>query len=210
LPGYLKIKASDFSNCSATVVGYGHMGRHYVKALQALGVSQIRVCSRSEGPLSLLKGSAGVQTFSGGFQQFQPKPFSNELAIITTPTADLIPAALHLRELGFDKFLIEKPISLWSSKLAKFQETFMTKDDVDSHGQSPCHSAREVHHPMGGGQGGEQDLPPTLASVGFTPRERIDPEKFSTSLFTPKRDIFLCHSGRPFLAWVSSTRSGKL
>lgn len=124
----LKIKSTDFSSCSATVVGYGHMGKHYVKTLQALGVPQIRVCSRSAEPLRELKDSATVQTFSGGFQQFQAKPFSNELAIIAAPTADLIPAANHLRELGFRKFLIEKPISLWSSALTKFYETFVTKD----------------------------------------------------------------------------------
>ena len=49
------IEAADFGNCAVTVVGYGYMGREYVKAVRALGIRRIRVCSRSAEPMAELR-----------------------------------------------------------------------------------------------------------------------------------------------------------
>lgn len=117
------IASRDFSSCAATVVGYGNMGREYVKALQALGVRQIRVCSRSEGPLCQLKGT-GVATLAGGFQRFDGVAKQDELGIIATPTAYLIAAAERLASLGFRRLLIEKPVSLHSADIEQLASQF--------------------------------------------------------------------------------------
>lgn len=119
-----KIAAADFSDCRATVVGYGNMGKEFVLALQALKVGQITVCSLSAQSLLSLKEFENITVFDGGYQNFKRKPDQDELAIVATPTAHLIPAALHLRELGYRKFLIEKPVSLWSEELREFYEAF--------------------------------------------------------------------------------------
>jgi predicted dehydrogenase len=117
------ITAADFSGCAATVVGYGFMGKHYVKALRALGVGQVQVCSRPEGPLAELRGVPGVTTVPGGYQSFDTAALPGELGIVATPTADLVAAALHLAACGFRKILIEKPVSLWSTQIRQLDDS---------------------------------------------------------------------------------------
>jgi len=116
------IAASDFSASSVTVVGYGFMGKHYMQALQALGVGQIHVCSRSNEPLEQLNGMPGVTTTAGGYQALNRPAHSGELGIVATPTADLVSAAEHLADLGFRKILIEKPVSLWSTEIERLAD----------------------------------------------------------------------------------------
>lgn len=113
------IAAADFSGCSATVVGYGFTGKHYVKALQALGVGRIHVCSRSKGPLEELEGVLGVTTTAGGYRLLDTPSLSGELGIVATPTADLVEAAEYLAACGYRKILIEKPVSLWSTEIER-------------------------------------------------------------------------------------------
>lgn len=125
------IAAIDFSGCAATVIGYGNMGRQYVKALSALRVGRIRVCSRSEEPLRELKGAGGVTTIAGGFQQLDAKPLQGELGIVATPIADLVQASEHLVALGCKQILIEKPVSLRSSRILQLAEEF-EKERVDA------------------------------------------------------------------------------
>lgn len=121
------IRNETFSGHSATVIGYGNMGREYVKALQWLGVSQITVCSRSPGRLEELKNVKSMRLVSGGYQQLDARSKEEEIAIIAVPISELIPAALFLKELGFRKFLIEKPLSLYSKELEVFLEKFETR-----------------------------------------------------------------------------------
>lgn len=123
-----KIKETDFSADRVTVFGFGGMGKNYVAALQTLGVKEIRVCSQSKEKLLPLKGLKNVTTFSGGFESFFETPHKNELAIIAVPVDRLIPAALHLKKLGYQKFLIEKPISLYSKTLETFTADFSQPD----------------------------------------------------------------------------------
>lgn len=117
---------SDFSGAKVTVLGYGAMGKEYVKALQALKVKEILVCSRSEAPLKELQGFKGITVQSGGYENLKAKPQEKELVIIALPVADLIPASKFLKELGYKKFLIEKPVSLYSSELESFLHQFET------------------------------------------------------------------------------------
>lgn len=125
-----QIRAADFSDAAVTVVGYGHMGREYVKALRALKVGRIRVCSRSGAPLEILKGEKNISLCPGGYSRLETAADPSEPAILSTPTADLIPAARHLRGLGFKKFLIEKPIAFTSKEIESFASEFSADFDV--------------------------------------------------------------------------------
>lgn len=113
------------TNClshTVTVVGYGNMGKQYIKALQALEVARVRVISRSEASLVELHGVANISTHAGGFASFDTSPTNGEVGIIATPTADLVAAADHLVALGYRHLLIEKPISLFSAEIAQLAE----------------------------------------------------------------------------------------
>ncbi len=116
------IRAQSWSSCAVTVIGYGVMGAHYVNALRALGVSQIRVCSLSSQPLEALRRSGKVRVISGGFETFEGRSQPDELAIIATPTDRLVKAAGHLAMLGFRRLLIEKPVSLRSRAIEELAQ----------------------------------------------------------------------------------------
>ena len=118
------IAETDFSGCAAAIVGHGNMGRQYVEALRSLGVSQIRVCSRSEASLESLDQAPGITTKSGGYELLDWTPEPGELAIIATPTSELVPAAQHLASLGFRNILIEKPVSLYAAEIQELAQAF--------------------------------------------------------------------------------------
>lgn len=118
------VAATDWSGCAATVVGYGAIGQQYVQALQALGVRHIRVCSRSAAPLAALASVAGVERIAGGVAHWDGEPRRDELGIVATPPALLVPAAERLVALGFRRLLIEKPVALWSSTIARCASAF--------------------------------------------------------------------------------------
>lgn len=171
-----KLAATDFSRCLATVVGYGNMGREFVKALQALGVGQICVSSLSEESLLPLKDFENVTVVGGGYQRLKRKPGRDELAIIATPTAHLIPAAHHLRELGYRQFLIEKPISLWSTALKEFCKIFTHAQITVTSGynRAAYPSLLELKH-LAGQEGGI-----TSCNYNFTEfTNRIDPKNYT-------------------------------
>lgn len=109
------ILRESFSGAAVTLVGFGAMGREYFKTLKLLGVQHVRVVSRSK--------KEGV-TFSGGFENFRESPRENESVLLAVPIPELMPAAEHFRELGFKRFLIEKPLSLYSGEMARFLKTF--------------------------------------------------------------------------------------
>jgi len=112
----------DGSDCVATVIGYGTMGKQYVKALRALGVGRIRVCSRAAEPLAELHGVHGIETRAGGIEHCSQRAEVNEIGILATPTASLHAAAERLIALGFRHLLIEKPVSLWSREIETLAE----------------------------------------------------------------------------------------
>tara|TARA_B100000315_G_scaffold258428_1_gene310491 strand:- start:12751 stop:13800 length:1050 start_codon:yes stop_codon:yes gene_type:complete len=124
-----RITASDFSDREVTVIGYGSMGKEYVKALRALGVKRIRVCSRSKGSLPELYDKADVETVVGGIENLRCSPRSDELGIVCTPMESLVDVTNLLVSLGFRHLLIEKPISLYSSEIKQLAE-HMTRSEV--------------------------------------------------------------------------------
>jgi len=124
-----KIRSTDFTDCSATVLGFGAMGRHYLKALQSLELERIRVCSRSQDSLDSLADQPNIKTVAGEFRSLDFAPVTGELAIVATPIAQLIPAAKHMADLGFKNILIEKPASLWSNEIIKLDE-YLTQKGV--------------------------------------------------------------------------------
>lgn len=118
------LAGTDFSGCSATVVGYGKMGREYVKALRALKVRRIRVCSRSPERMRDLEGVEGISLFPGGYEKFLSSPVTpEEPAILAVPVADLCEAARRLARIGYRKMLIEKPVSLRSEEIEALEDT---------------------------------------------------------------------------------------
>lgn len=121
------ISETDYRDFSVTVVGYGYMGKEYVKALRALGVRKIRVCSRSAEPLLALQDVSDVEVVSGGYDKLYEAPLPYEWGIVATPLHDLIGAAKHLVTLGYKKLLIEKPISLFSNFVQDLHTDFQTK-----------------------------------------------------------------------------------
>ncbi|MBI2870530.1 MAG: hypothetical protein HYY14_02340 [Candidatus Omnitrophica bacterium] len=112
-----EISETDFSGCAATVIGYGHMGSQYVRALRALGVGHIRVISRSPGPLKELGTLKNVDTFSGGYEGMSAHARKDEVGVVAAPLSLLPGAVEKLVLLGFRRLLIEKPVALSSSEI---------------------------------------------------------------------------------------------
>lgn len=117
-----RLSSTDFSDCSVTVVGYGRMGQQFVKAMQVLGVQRICVCARSEKSLEGFTGRSGMTSVAGGFKNLHRKAGPSELAIVAVPIADLAAATMHLASLGFQRILVEKPVSLWSSEIERIAD----------------------------------------------------------------------------------------
>lgn len=122
-----RIRAADFFGSAATVVGYGNMGRQYVRALKQLGVSRIRVCSKLNEP-DELHSIAGVRTVTGGYQRLTEEALPGELAIIATPEKDLRGAASHMVSLGYRRMLIEKPVSLYAREIEQLASEMDARD----------------------------------------------------------------------------------
>ena len=118
------VAAADFSNCSATLIGWGRMGKQYAAALEALGVRRIRVVGRSDRTLEPLRSLSQVEVLAGGFEAFSASPRPDELGIVAVPMAGLLPAAKKLLSLGFRKILIEKPIALNSGEIETLAKEF--------------------------------------------------------------------------------------
>lgn len=115
------IRGRSFAGDAVTIVGFGNMGRQYLKAVQALGVRSVRVCSRSPEPLHAIADAPGVTVAAGGFEQLRSAD-RRELGIVAVPIALLVPAARHLVRVGFRRLLIEKPVSLYADEIGRFAE----------------------------------------------------------------------------------------
>ena len=162
------IGSADFTVGAATIVGIGTMGRQYLAALRALGVPQIRICSRSPEPLAAFQGT-GIDTISGGIERLACAPGPDELGIIATPTASLAAAAERLASLGFRRLLIEKPVSLRSAEIDRLARR-LEQDGVDAVcaynrvAYPSCHEVRACAAREG------------ITSCTYTVTERIKPD----------------------------------
>lgn len=160
------IEGGDFSNSRVSLIGYGGMGHHYLEALQALGVGQISVVSRSPETLRGLEGRPGLELVSGGVEGFKRNPDGDELAIVATPTDTLEELSRQLIGRGFRRLLIEKPVSLWSGGIealgrrvteknvtatrAYYRVAYPSMLEVagrveDEGGRPPCHKTSRNH-----------------------------------------------------------------
>ena len=111
------IEQEDFSERSVTLVGCGTMGRQYLKAFEALGVGNVRVCSRSA------PADAGCAVIHpGGFEVLDIEARSGEIGVIATPMTLIPEAARKLVALGFRRLLVEKPVALESDTIATLAE----------------------------------------------------------------------------------------
>lgn len=114
------LAAEDLSKASATVIGCGGIGREFVRALRALGVERLTICSRSSGPLeALAREVAGLKTVAGGLDRLGPPTGPDELAIVATPIPQLAPVAEGLVALGYRRLLVEKPVALNASLIER-------------------------------------------------------------------------------------------
>jgi len=85
------------------------MGRQFVLALQRLGVSSIRVCTRGDKGLS-------------GYEQWEGEALPGEAVILALPIEHLVAAGMFFAKRGFRRMLIEKPVSLWASEIERLGE----------------------------------------------------------------------------------------
>lgn len=114
------LASEDLSKAAVTVIGCGAIGREFVRALKALGVDRLTVCSRSAGPLqALAREVAGLKTVAGGLDRLGPPADVDELAIVATPIAQLAPVAEGLARLGYRRLLVEKPVALETTVLER-------------------------------------------------------------------------------------------
>jgi predicted dehydrogenase len=107
------------------------MGREYLKALNAIGVGHVRVCSLSSESLGNPELFPNVEIISGGFELLNVAAEPTELAVVATPTDSLIRATDKLVSLGFRHLLVEKPIALDSGSIDRLKER-MALADVDA------------------------------------------------------------------------------
>lgn len=117
------VRGVDGSRATATVLGYGGMGRQYVEALRALGLRAMRVWSRTAERLAPLAGEAGIETVVGSIDDWRLAPrAADELIIIALPYPLLVPAAERATGAGFRRLLIEKPVALTGDAIARLAE----------------------------------------------------------------------------------------
>ncbi|MCG3204414.1 MAG: hypothetical protein KCHDKBKB_01129 [Elusimicrobia bacterium] len=110
------MKAFNWGDRPTLVVGYGVMGREYVKALRVLGAKNLTVCSRSQAKLDPLINE-GIVATSGGYERLSIRASAEDVAVVATSTGELANCVRHLLRLGYKTILCEKPVSLWSSEI---------------------------------------------------------------------------------------------
>ncbi|MDP3766468.1 MAG: Gfo/Idh/MocA family oxidoreductase, partial [Dehalococcoidia bacterium] len=161
---------------AVTVVGYGNMGREYVKALQAMGVRRIVVCARSAARLGPLQGAEGLQTVVGGVERLGPPDDRASLAIVATPTETLGAVAEPLARRGYRRLLIDKPVAVWSEDIVRLADA-LERDGAEAvcaYNRLAYPSFQEVRARA------EQEGGVTSCTYGFTEYvHRIGPDRFS-------------------------------
>src|SRR4051812_12507433 len=63
------IQKMDLSQAKVLLVGFGHMGQAYFKALQRLGVRNLHVCVRSESRVASLRANPDIRLTPGGYEK---------------------------------------------------------------------------------------------------------------------------------------------
>ncbi len=123
-----QIASTDFSQSSATIIGYGLMGKEYLKSLQALKVGHIRVYTRNPLQLNRSDSLQNTEFIHGDLNALETDPSGTELGIIAIPIPVLSHMAIKLCDLGFNRLLIEKPVALSSDKIQKLSDTLDSRN----------------------------------------------------------------------------------
>ena len=173
---WIRVKA--FSTSAATVVGYGNMGRQYVRALRLLGVRRIRVCTKLNEPDELCSMD-GVRTVTGGYQRLTEEALPGELAIIATPENILLGASSHMASLGYRRILIEKPVSLYAREIEELST------EMDTRNVNAAVAYNRVAYPSFHEISAHAQNDGGITSCTYTFTEfvsRINPERYSTEI----------------------------
>ena len=103
------------------IIGAGFIAREYVKALQAMGCTQIGILSRSEASAAKLAGEYGLSASYGGGEEALTPLLSQYDAFIVAVSIETLPRyAELLAAAGAPRVLLEKPCFLSSAELEDF------------------------------------------------------------------------------------------
>jgi predicted dehydrogenase len=117
----------DFSQHRVLVVGSGPMGAQHLKALHAMGVSGTTVVTTIKETADAVAASFGVDVRLGPIETVLRETDRFDLVVVATPIDTLLDVTLHVLSRGHRNVLVEKPASLWSGELERFErETIPT------------------------------------------------------------------------------------
>ncbi|MBY0408435.1 MAG: Gfo/Idh/MocA family oxidoreductase, partial [Rickettsiales bacterium] len=103
------------------LIGAGAIAHEYIKALKALGYSDITILSRSAQSSEQLMHTYQLSAAYGGAEAMLPELMSRaDAAIVASPIDTLAAYAELLAPMGSAKILLEKPAFLYSSELKGF------------------------------------------------------------------------------------------
>ncbi|MFN0116726.1 MAG: hypothetical protein ACKVQC_00345 [Elusimicrobiota bacterium] len=112
------LKSSSFKYHEVIIVGFGYMGKEYVKAAQSLGFGQITVYTRTKPKES----PKGIKIVSGGFEKLPVSTNNKNLVIVAVSTDLLLLASEWIIKQGYKNILCEKPVSLWSTQIEELNK----------------------------------------------------------------------------------------
>lgn len=113
------ITGRQYPDRSILLIGAGEMGRRYATALRALGIRRVTVVSRSGVRAARLASEFGFASLGGAIEVVSSKLPSADLVIVALPIPALAPACRTLMRAGYRSILVEKPVALQSSVVAK-------------------------------------------------------------------------------------------
>jgi predicted dehydrogenase len=115
------LRTRDFSLKRVLVIGSGPMGTEHIRALRAMGVSRIAVVTMIEDTAQAIAAGFGVDLRIGRIEEQLKETDSFDLVVVATPIDSLLDVARHVVSHGQRNVLIEKPGSLWSGSLERFE-----------------------------------------------------------------------------------------
>lgn len=177
-----RLRETDFSSQSLLLVGFGEIGKEYLKVADRLGITNITVCSRSKANLAALSSRKNVRTISGGYENLREKIDADTTVIIATPIPTLLQGVQTVVELGCRNLLIEKPVALSSAELVGFSERLeaLGVNATVAYNRIGYPSLIEARYQIANG-----GAPLTLAHYEFTElSNRFDPKNYGDKVMS--------------------------
>lgn len=119
---FKNLKHKNFSEKSILIIGAGTISKEYLSALSKMGITDITVIANTNKKLSKLNSEFNFQPLIGGYEKNLPNLKKMDLVIIATPIHLLLHATKMAVKNGQKNILIEKPASLYSSKLISLSQ----------------------------------------------------------------------------------------